>query len=120
MSQHQEPCHLLCPISIGPSWLCIDVSLWLLKADRYQLSFKWKLMSLSHSELSLRKRQRRLWSSALMKVLFRLEGRRGTCSHPAPTPVGCARPVCWPCIHIFTFILSVMALQRFQKFGEGA
>lgn len=116
----KNPCHLLCPISISPSWLCIDVSFWLIKADRQQLSFKWRLVSLSHSELSLWKRQRRLWSSVLMKVIFRLEGPQGTCSHPASTPLGCAPPVCLPCIHTSTFILSLIVLKRFQKFGEGA
>lgn len=75
---------------------------------------------MSHSEPSLGKRQRRLWSSALMKVIFHLEGPQGTCSHLASTLIVCVPPMCLPCIRTFTLTLNLIVLQRFQKFGEGA
>lgn len=81
----RTPAIRLCPISSSPPWLC--QTLWLIKADCWQLSFKWRRMSLSHSGLILWKRQKRLWSFALMKVTSHVEDQRGICSHPASTPM---------------------------------
>lgn len=91
----------------------------LIKADCWQ-QFKWRLMSLSHSELIFWKRQKRLWSFALMKVTSRLEGPEGDLFRPASTQVGRAPPGCLPSISIFTSISDVIVLKRFQKFEERA
>lgn len=103
----RTPAIRLFAISISPPWLCTDIcqTLWLIKADCWQLSFKWRRTSLSHSGLILWKRQKRLWSFALMKVTSHVEDQRGICSLPASNSNGCAPSLCLPSISIFTSII---------------
>lgn len=118
----RTPATRLCSVSISPPWLCTNVSqaLVFIKADCWRLSFKWRLMSLSSSELThpLENTEKTLVPICSNEGHILSRGIRGICSHPALSQIDCAPLRVCPLLGMFTFILESHCPKDFRRLGR--